>query len=86
MSISPTTDNILPRLEEIIRDVFNDPDLTVTTNLTTEDVEAWDSLGHARIIFAVEEDFGIKFTIEEIGAIDTVGVLAEMIAAKSATA
>lgn len=58
---------IFEKLNEIFEDVL---DLDETPNLTEEtsanDIEEWDSLSHIQLIVAIEKQFGIKFTSQEI--------------------
>jgi acyl carrier protein len=44
--------------------------------------DRWDSLSHLRIVTAVEEEFGIQFSMNEIQSIDGFGALRLLIAAK----
>ena len=75
--------DLLPRVREIMADVFDDDDLVVTTNTTAADVEDWDSLSHIRLIVAIERAFGIKFSNAEIEAMQSVGDLLTTIASKT---
>ena len=38
----------------------------IDENTSLESVETWDSLRHINLIIALEEEFGIQFTEEEI--------------------
>ncbi|MBF0254362.1 MAG: acyl carrier protein [Candidatus Omnitrophica bacterium] len=68
------TDNeIKPVLNEIFRDIFDDPAIQVREEMTAADVEEWDSLNHINLIMAVEKRFGIKFTTRDVGALKNVG-------------
>jgi acyl carrier protein len=65
--------NHLKRLQKVFQTVFNvDPD-TITPDTTKDDVDGWDSLGHLRLMMAVEKEFGIKFTTEQVVGIERVG-------------
>ena len=44
--------------------------------LTRDDEPRWDSLKHLEIIFAIEGAFGVAFTPEEIGEVNSVAGLA----------
>jgi acyl carrier protein len=77
-----TKDDILPGLAEILRDVFDDPDLVVTHETTADDIEEWDSLNHITIMVAAEERFGVKFKTAELERLRDVGELADLIATK----
>lgn len=67
--------DIYSKLQGVFRDVFDDDNVTPTATTTAADIEGWDSLGHIRLIVAVEEAFGIKFTAFEINSWPNVGAL-----------
>ncbi|MBF0262366.1 MAG: acyl carrier protein [Magnetococcales bacterium] len=71
--------NILPRLETIMRSVFQDPGLKLTPTLSMKEVPAWDSIGHIQLITAVEEAFGFLCPLDELVQIDTVEGLVTLI-------
>jgi len=58
--------NILKRINEILIDILGKDDLQVDLNTTAADVEGWDSLKHINIIAAIEDEFSIRFKMEEI--------------------
>jgi acyl carrier protein len=70
-------------LRNIAREVFEDETLEVTDALGPEDVKAWDSLGHIRLIAATEDAFRISFTIDEIENLKSIGQIATSIAEKT---
>lgn len=74
--------DILRDTAEIIRDVLDRPDLTVTENTTADGIEAWDSFNHINIVVAVEAHFGIKFLTAEIEQLKNVGELVSLVSAK----
>jgi acyl carrier protein len=43
---------------------------------------AWDSLAHVKLMMGCEEEFGVKFTIEETVESTSVGKLKAVLAAK----
>src|SRR5690349_7176797 len=49
------------RLQDIFRDVFNDPALAVNDRTTAADVEGWDSLAHINLVIAIERALSIRF-------------------------
>ena len=69
-------------LTEIMRDVFDDDDITPTETMTADDVEAWDSLSHIRLLVSIEKRFNIKFTNAEVEKLRNVGDLLRAIEAK----
>ena len=54
------------QLEAVIRNVFQIKEDILNWNWTSNDVEAWDSVGHLNLILELEKAFGIKFEIEEM--------------------
>ncbi len=71
------------RLTEVLRDVFENDDLVATDELTAAGVEGWDSMGNVRLFLAIEQEFGLRFSAGEIGAIKNVGELVQAIQRKS---
>ncbi|MCR4637968.1 MULTISPECIES: acyl carrier protein [Ruminococcus] len=71
---------ILPRLNEVFRDVFGDSSLSVNENTTSADIEDWDSLEHINLIAAVENEFGLRFKMREVSGMKNVGEMLAIIA------
>lgn len=69
-------------LHAIVADVFDVPAEHVTPSLGPEDVERWDSLGQLALIEAVEGHFGVRFEVEEVFEIFTVGDIERLLQAK----
>ena len=46
---------------------------------TADDIDDWDSLSHITLMSAVEEEFGVKFTMGEVSGMENVGEMAEII-------
>jgi acyl carrier protein len=53
-------------LQEVFRQVFDDPNLVLEDNMTAADVEGWDSVTHIDLLIAVEKALGIKFATAEM--------------------
>jgi acyl carrier protein len=70
--------DIYARLTPIFRDVFDSDSIVVTPNLSAKDVEEWDSLGHVRLIVAIETDLKIRFDAGEINGLKNVGELVKV--------
>ncbi len=69
-------------MNEVFRDVFDDEDIEVNDETTADDIEDWDSLEHINLVNAMEEEFGVKFTMGEIVALKNVGEMADLIISK----
>jgi acyl carrier protein len=74
------------RLQDIFRDVFDNPAIVLTDQMTAADIDDWDSLAHINLIIAVERALGIKFATAEISRMkepgQNVGSFLRMIQAK----
>ena len=76
-------EEIYERLNEVFRDFFDDDEIELTPETTAEDIEDWDSLNHITLMSAVEEEFGVRFTMGQVSGMKNVGEMAEIIAANS---
>lgn len=68
-------EQVMEKLNEIFRDLFDDEELVLTEETTAKDVEDWDSLAHLQMITTVEKEFQIKFSLGEINNFANVGDL-----------
>ena len=78
-----TKEEVFERLNVVFRDVFDDDELTVEEATTAADVDGWDSLEHINLIAAVEQEFGVHFTMGEVVTMKNVGEMAQLIIKKS---
>ncbi|HCJ41530.1 acyl carrier protein [uncultured Ruminococcus sp.] len=74
--------DVLKRLNEVFRDVFDDDDIVVTPKTTADDIEDWDSIEHITLIGAVEDEFGMKFKMGEVSGMNNVGDMLKIIMAR----
>ena len=70
---------IYERLNEVFRDVFDDEEITVNADTTADDIEDWDSLEHINLSAAVEQEFGIKFSMGQVVSMKNVGEMVSII-------
>lgn len=74
------------RLREILSDVLDlDPE-QISDDFSRDDESGWDSMAHLRLITAIEQAFGLKFTMREIEEIRSYGDLRERVAANQSPA
>lgn len=73
---------IWEKLQVIFRDIFDDDEIVLFDEMTSEDVEDWDSLTHINLINDIESEFNITFTTEEIVKAKNVGEFVSMIGTK----
>ena len=74
--------DILKKLQPIFQDIFEDDELLITAESNAATVEDWDSLAHITLIFAVEQEFEIKFALGELEAMKNVGDMVELMQTK----
>lgn len=77
-----TRDAIIAKITELMEDIFDEDDLTYSDALTAADIEEWDSLSNIRFVVGIEKEFGIRFSNSEIAALENVGQMVDLIAAK----
>ncbi len=53
-------------------------------DVTPDDVPAWDSLGHMRLVTALQEKFGVELEIDEIMEMDSGRKIFEILQNKGA--
>jgi acyl carrier protein len=74
---------IYARLDMIFQEVFDDDLIRLTPELSAKDVDGWDSLNHIRLMLTIEKAFKIKFSTSEIGKLENVGDLVDLIEART---
>jgi acyl carrier protein len=67
------------KLAEIVAELFDLDPAAVDDALTPEDVELWDSMNHLRLVSAVEEEFQIKLSMQEIESIRSLAMLRALV-------
>ena len=72
-------EEIYERLNNVFRDVFDDESIVVNDSTTSNDIEDWDSLEHINLVVAVEQEFGIKFNMNEVTTMKNVGEMVDII-------
>jgi acyl carrier protein len=79
-------DDVRSSLQEIFRQVFDDPDIVLSNQTTAADVDGWDSMSHIDLLIAVERHFGIRFATAEMSRLkdpdQNVGTFVELIERK----
>jgi acyl carrier protein len=75
-------DDVISKLTEIFRKVFNSDSLVLSDELTANDVDHWDSLTHMILITEIENSFSIKFRLKELNRMRNVGEMIDVIITK----
>lgn len=66
-------EEILTKINDILKDIFDDETLVITYDTTANDIPDWDSLNHINIISSIESEFGVDFSMEEVINFKNVG-------------
>lgn len=77
--MSITRVEILAKVTEIVQDQLDLDALELTADSIAADVEGWDSLAHVRIMIALEQAFGVRFTTNQITSTENVGQLLDIL-------
>jgi len=79
-------DELRRGLQEVFRTVFDDEGIVLRDEMTSADIEGWDSLMHINLMVAVERRFKVKFATAEIAALkgdgENVGTFLRLVATK----
>ncbi|MFV0413836.1 MAG: acyl carrier protein [Oscillospiraceae bacterium] len=74
-----TKDEILDRLNNVLKDIFDLPELTINDETKASDIAGWDSLRHIYVLVAIEQEFGISFELSETVETPNIGGLVNII-------
>lgn len=76
--------NILEELQPLFRDILDQPNLRITRESNSSNVEGWDSLAHINLVTAIEQEYNVKFSIDELLELKNVGEMADLMEIKLA--
>jgi acyl carrier protein len=71
------------QLEKVFRDVFNDDELTLTDEMTMQDIPGWDSVAHINLLFSIEQAFRVQFTANELAGFENIGEIKKFLAVRA---
>ena len=74
-----TREEKLGRLQEIFRDVLDQPALRITENFSTADCPDWDSVATVQIVLAAEAAFTLRVPVETVAHLRNVGQLLDLL-------
>ncbi|MCR5689477.1 MAG: acyl carrier protein [Clostridiales bacterium] len=74
-----TREEIYERLNDVFRDVFGDDSITVADGTTAADIDGWDSLRHISLLYAIEAEFEIEFSMKQTVKMKNVGEMVDYI-------
>ena len=65
-------------LVKVVSSILRRENISLSLDMTANDVEGWDSLNHVQILFKLEQELGIQFPINEIQGLNNIGDLIEL--------
>ena len=74
-----TRKEVYERLNPIFRELFDDENITVTDETTSDDIDGWDSFEHINLIISIEEEFGFKIPMGKVVTMKNVGEMVDII-------
>jgi acyl carrier protein len=79
-----TKEELTQRLNEVFQDVFDDDAIRIFPEMTARDLDEWDSLKHITLVLAVEKAFRVRLKAAEVGALENVGQMIDLLQKRSA--
>ncbi len=64
---------------DVFRTLFRQPGLELRDDMTSADVDGWDSLKHVSLVIHLEQELGVKFRGDEVVRLTNVGELRSLI-------
>lgn len=70
----------IAKIQEVFRSVFDDPTIQIDAASSPDTIADWDSFANIQLIAAIEEAFGVKFTVEEAVELNSVADILRKVA------
>ena len=80
------SDPLFEKIRPIISDIMMVPDEDITMSSTPNTIEAWDSLRLLDMVLALESEFDVQFSPDEIMEMTTVARIVDVVALKAVEA
>jgi acyl carrier protein len=66
---------IVERVLRVVSAVLDVPLSTLHSETSSDDIERWDSLGHLNLIMALEGEFGVQFSEDDLTDLTSIPLL-----------
>lgn len=73
---------ILIKLQDIIREAVDDEEIEISESTVAADVEGWDSLAQVLIVGQLQNEIGVRLSSTEVAACANVGEFVDAIIKK----
>lgn len=77
-----TREEVMNKVQDIFRDIFDDDSLIITDSTNSNDIEDWDSFEHIALVVSMEKEFNMSFDIKEVNKLENVGGMIDLIMSK----
>lgn len=77
-------DELLEKTAAAFLEAFGTPRAKVVEGAQPQDIEGWDSLGHARLTTCLEKQFGLTLEIDDLMAMENVTAILDILEARIA--
>jgi acyl carrier protein len=67
------------RIKQVMAEVLEIDPGTIREGFQREETSSWDSMAHLRLVSALEEAFGIRFTMREVGEMERFDVIRRLV-------
>lgn len=67
------------RIKEVMAEVLEVDPAAIGEGFHREEAPSWDSMNHLRMVSALEEAFGIRFTMKEVGELERFDTIRRMV-------
>ena len=74
---------ILKKIQPIFRNVFNNKNLKVTFNSSSQTIKQWDSLAQINLVIGIEKLMKIKFSVSDLANLENVDEMVDVIIKKN---
>jgi len=69
----------IEKLQSVFQDVFDDPLIRLTPELSPATYPDWDSVATVRLILSIESEFDMRFTTDQVAEIKSVQNLLDVL-------
>jgi acyl carrier protein len=70
------------RIKDVMSEILEVSPASIVDGFGRDDAPFWDSINHLRLVSALEEVFGIKFTMKEVGEMERFDTIRRMVAGR----
>ncbi len=73
----------LIRMQRVFREVLEDDSFQLSEQDSNATVKGWDSFAQVKLIIGLEEEFGMKFSIDEAAETNSIAGLLKILASRT---